>query len=606
MTELVWGINTHGSFASVSAADQLDLAQEMGLTSIRIDVYDASPTTMAWLSNLVTEAEYRGISIMPVIVPSAASATSEAAAYAWGYQTASALAAAFPSLTWEVGNEMELYALKAGTTGQSTTDYDDAIYAIVRGSISGMADGIHQTDPTASVAVGISGFHFGFLQRLANDNVDWDITSEHYYSPAGSPDIASGADYLFGALAQFGKPIMMTEFNQQQGSLLSPGEQVATVMAMMNAMDALASKYNIIGAYLYELLDEPHLDPSEAYYGMASSSGVLNQLGLAVQAYLAQPPVVSVELASDTGTSRADRITSDDALTGTADPFALLHFTIDGQEIASTVTTDSTGSWTFEPTGLADGQHTIMVTETNGSGVTGSASVTFTLDTVAPTPSWTSMTTSNGILTLVGSTSGNANETVKYYAGTTLVGTGLTGEDGHFSITTGYNAAQVHVASAVATDLAGNTGKTSGNAYLGSTGRDTITGTAAADLILGGGAADTLRGGAGSDKFIYGALSDSTFQSSDTIADFVHGVDVIDFTTIAGISATNGIPLFQGNIAASGQIRLNPHSVGYLESGGNTWVLVNTSDTVKTQSADMKIILVGVGLGLTESDFHYG
>lgn len=158
----------------------------------------------------------------PVIVPAAASGTSEAAAYAWGVETASALATAFPSLTWEVGNELDMYAVLPGTTGQSTSDYNDAIYAIVRGSIRGMSNGIHQADPTASVAVGVAGLHFGFLQRLANDGVSWEITSEHYYAPPGSTHmIETGADFLFSTLAQFGKPIVMTEFNQQQGSLLS-------------------------------------------------------------------------------------------------------------------------------------------------------------------------------------------------------------------------------------------------------------------------------------------------------------------------------------------------------------------------------------------------
>jgi len=607
MTGLVWGINTHAkTFDGVSAADQLDLAKQMGFTSLRVDVYDASPTTIAWLSHLLTEADYRGMTILPTIVPSAASGTSEATAYAWGYQTASALAAAFPSLSWEAGNEMDMYAVKPGTSGQSTSDYDDAIYAIVRGSIKGMSEGIHQTDPTANVVVGIAGLHFGFLQRLVNDGVSWDITSEHYYAPPGSAGhIDEGADFLFGSLATFGKPIMMTEFNQQQGYILSPSEQVGTITAMMDAMDGLASKYNIIGAYLYELLDEPDLDPSEAHYGMASATGVLNTTGLAIQEYLAVPPVLSVALATDTGASQADRITSFSALAGTADPFASVHFTVDGEAISSTATADSSGAWTFSPTGLADGQHTVVVSETNGSGVTGSASLTFTLDTVAPSPSWTAMTTSNGILTLQGSTGGSANESLKYYDGSTFVGTGTTESNGFFSITTGYDAGQVHIASVVATDIAGNVGTTVGRAYLGSGGRDSITGTAAAELILGNGGGDTLTGGAGRDKFIYSAVSDSPFQESDTITDFVHGVDVIDFTNIAGINSTNGIPQFQGNIAATGQIQLAAHSVGYLEYGGNTLVLVNTSNVTKTDSADMKIVLVGVGLGLTASDFHH-
>jgi Ca2+-binding RTX toxin-like protein len=294
-TNFTWGINAHRSYGMLFTAQQLDLAKEIGLTSIRVDVYDASPTTIAWLSSLVTEGSSRGISILPVIVPSRAAATSEAAARAWGLQVGSALATAFPSLTWEAGNELDLFAGIPGTTGQSASDYDDTRYALARGAITGLYDGIHGVDPTAKVAVGIAGHHFAFLQRLADDDVNWDITSEHYYGAPGAIDIASGADTLFGTLAKFNRPILMTEFNQQHGSLVSPGEQTATLVSMMDAMKALASKYNIIGAYLYELLDEPQLSGAEAHYGLASSTGALNTAGRAVQQYLAgQAPAVPV------------------------------------------------------------------------------------------------------------------------------------------------------------------------------------------------------------------------------------------------------------------------------------------------------------------------
>ena len=109
-TNFTWGINAHRSYSMLSTAQQLDLAKEIGLTSIRVDVYDASPTTIAWLSSLVTEGGSRGISILPVIVPAAAAATSEATARAWGLEVGSALATAFPTLTWEAGNELDLYA----------------------------------------------------------------------------------------------------------------------------------------------------------------------------------------------------------------------------------------------------------------------------------------------------------------------------------------------------------------------------------------------------------------------------------------------------------------------------------------------------------------
>ena len=86
----------------------------------------------------------------------------------------------------------------------------------------------------------------------------------------------------------------------------------------------------------------------------------------------------------DTGTSSTDDITSNDALTGTADPNAVVKLTL-GTQTLGTTTANASGVWSFTPTGLANGRYTIVASETNSAGNTGSASLTFTLDTTAPT-----------------------------------------------------------------------------------------------------------------------------------------------------------------------------------------------------------------------------
>jgi probable HAF family extracellular repeat protein len=95
-------------------------------------------------------------------------------------------------------------------------------------------------------------------------------------------------------------------------------------------------------------------------------------------------PVMKEHLANDTGASHLDLITSNTTLNGSADPNASIHFVVDGLPITVTATADSTGLWTFTPSGLLDGQHTIVASETDAGGNTGTASLTFTLDTVGP------------------------------------------------------------------------------------------------------------------------------------------------------------------------------------------------------------------------------
>ena len=101
-------------------------------------------------------------------------------------------------------------------------------------------------------------------------------------------------------------------------------------------------------------------------------------------------PTLTEALAIDTGSSASDHITSNDALSGTGLANTVVHFTIDGTAIAATVTAERTGAWSFTPTGLADGAHTIVASQTDSFGNTGTASLSFTLDTTAPVVAITS------------------------------------------------------------------------------------------------------------------------------------------------------------------------------------------------------------------------
>ncbi|WP_147148374.1 beta strand repeat-containing protein [Reyranella soli] len=150
----------------------------------------------------------------------------------------------------------------------------------------------------------------------------------------------------------------------------------------------------------------------------------------------------------------------------------------------------------------------------------------------------------------------------------------------------------------------------------GGPGNDLLVGGDGDDRLTGGANGDILCGGAGNDTFAFPALIQSLPGATggnnnfDVIVDFVHGQDRIDFTNLAGIDASGGvISSFQGNITSGGNLTLNAHSVAYVETGGNTVVLVNTSanaETVTTSnfgSASMEIVLAGVNLGLTYTDF---
>jgi Ca2+-binding RTX toxin-like protein len=412
-------------------------------------------------------------------------------------------------------------------------------------------------------------------------------------------------------------------------------------------------------------------------------------------------PAVTAGLRSDTGASATDKVTSSAALTGTGDTGAVVHFTVDGSALAATATADANGLWSYIPTGLAEGMHTIVATETDLAGNAGSASLTFTLDTTAPVVT-ESLVNGGNATSLAGTSDGNAavHFTVD---GSVIADTAMADASGHWSFTPSGLANGAHTVVASETDLAGNTGSASltftlqtqpsftglipgsgsvlltGNAgeagdvveiydgsswigwtttdangtwsytasaasngvhsfgfnvydqagnvihgtnsailgsskadpLTGSTGNDIISASGGNDTIVGRAGGDRLTGGAGKDTFAYHAAADSTPAAADTITDFQHGIDKIDFTNIAGINATNGVPRFQGNITGGGNLTLNAHSVAFVETGGSTHVLVNTTNatetvtTSDTHAANMEITLVGVHLGLTSTDFHH-
>ena len=329
-------------------------------------------------------------------------------------------------------------------------------------------------------------------------------------------------------------------------------------------------------------------------------------------------PTVTMELANDTGSSASDHVTANAALSGAADANTVVHFTVDGSAVTATATADAGGAWSFTPTGLADGVHTIVASETNTMGNTGSVSLSFTLEAHAPTLDFTGGTVANGQIAVTGST-GEAGDSISIYDGNDWVGMATTGSDGTFTFTTGATDA-VHSFGANATSLSGMEGHGVSKLIIGSSAADSLIGTSGNDVIAGNGGNDQITGGAGADRltggpgavtFVYNGAGDSTSSAADTITDFHHGVDKIDFTNIAGIAASGGVPQFQGNITGAGNVTLDAHSIAYMEVGGSTQVLVNATNVAETVSAtdthaaDMKITLTGVNLGLTGSDFHH-
>jgi Ca2+-binding RTX toxin-like protein len=141
------------------------------------------------------------------------------------------------------------------------------------------------------------------------------------------------------------------------------------------------------------------------------------------------------------------------------------------------------------------------------------------------------------------------------------------------------------------------TGSAHDDVLTGNSGANVLTGGGGNDILNGGSGADTLMGSQGNDMFVFKVLAESGPAAPDTIIDFTHGIDKIDLSSLDANSSVGGDQAFAFAGQNSGVVA---HSVTWVESGGNTIV---RADVNGNTSADFMVVLNGVGLHLTASDF---
>ena len=204
--------------------------------------------------------------------------------------------------------------------------------------------------------------------------------------------------------------------------------------------------------------------------------------------------------------------------------------------------TDAAGGWTFTPA-VANGLHTVLVTEIDAAGNIGSSTLAFTLDTIAPaTPvlgSFTFVATATALTSYTLSGTAEAGSTVVLSNGTaTPLGTVTAAANGAWSFTLapGTPTNIVSTITATATDLAGNVSAPvlAVGLIVGTAGNDTLTANGAnatiPTLILGlngddvltdGTGADTMAGGAGNDTYIVRNVGDVVIEAANEGTDTV-------------------------------------------------------------------------------------
>ncbi len=155
---------------------------------------------------------------------------------------------------------------------------------------------------------------------------------------------------------------------------------------------------------------------------------------------------------------------------------------MDGTTVLGTATVGGDGTWSSAVTLTGQGTHTIVATDTDAAGNTGTSStVSYTLDTIAPVVAITSTggLTNQPAQTISGTVdAADAGTTVTIMDGTTVLGTATVGSDGTWSSAVTLTGQGTHTIVATDTDAAGNTGTSSTVGFT----LDTVTPAAPAAL----------------------------------------------------------------------------------------------------------------------------
>lgn len=304
-----FGVNGHplspGSYDDISLEQQISLLKTLGLRTYRVNINPSHFERFPKLDQLITLAQREDIRILPVVVLPPKQYSDENTAYSEAKKAVYKLVKQFGDRVdvWELGNEYDLYCVKSNANGASPDDYDPAKYAVVRGLIRGMLEGLREGSPSSRSIIQTTqhtrtSLDSGFLERLIQDGIRFDITGYHYYSrDGGVPTGSDGRNSLKVLHDMFHKPIWITEFDESAlspklGPNSNPKEQGRALTAAMNEIAADADRYAVVGADIYELLDQPELlnnpnvQPCQAQFGILDARGHTTDASQAVEDFL--------------------------------------------------------------------------------------------------------------------------------------------------------------------------------------------------------------------------------------------------------------------------------------------------------------------------------
>ncbi|MGN6128614.1 MAG: hypothetical protein ACTHON_18800 [Humibacter sp.] len=274
-TLTAWGVCGHPpaiddtSYPADGVWDQLALAASLGVSYYRVDfmipTLDEASTDWSWYDAVVSAARANGIALMAILTVPDAIADAD---NGWIQDQVSMLVTRYAGQIplYQLQNEMDGVCINGpGVDGSSINDYNPDVYGPVRDRMAAIGAGVRASDSQAGRVVNITWKHTGFLQLLNNDGLAYEVNGLDWYW---------GMDDMLAVLEVINRfpqsEILLTELDITGGTQSSSESDQADYISNTVQTLRASAPDKVHGVYVYELLDQPAWDDSQAHYGLVN------------------------------------------------------------------------------------------------------------------------------------------------------------------------------------------------------------------------------------------------------------------------------------------------------------------------------------------------
>ncbi len=264
--EFYFGVTGHPyhyeAYPKNQLTKQIRLAAQLGSDLYRINSVPMNSDDFAYLDRVLTLCSSYDMDMMLVLDSFPGETEQEI------YENGKAIAAHFGErLAFvQAGNELDNHCIQSAMVdGSSIGHFETQQYDGVMPKLKALLKGLKEGSPGTKTVVNIAYRHYGFLHRLMNDNVEFDVIGWDWYSNMGD------YTHVFPTLLSFEKPVMICETNIWDGMGKDHTEErTEYLVEFMNYVYGYNSPLPL-GFLVYELMDEPAFGDGsnvEAHFGL--------------------------------------------------------------------------------------------------------------------------------------------------------------------------------------------------------------------------------------------------------------------------------------------------------------------------------------------------